>query len=298
MKRRRFSGLGGNGLLPALASLVVGLSSLTAWGAEVVDKTPYTLFNPTPFRFLRAMSPDRSAGTESPITVDAGHFQVETSFVDYTFDDNDNTNTEVEAWGFLDATNLRVGLLHNVELQALFTAWTELETRTAGQPDNRVNGFSDVQVRVKINLGGNDREPGETVSFAVMPFIQVPSGTEVSTDHTEGGFMALLGFNEGGPWSLKLKGEVDFVFDTVDDDYDSQFVHTVAFGFDVAHPLGAYLGYIGIVSGDGEIDYVAILTSGLTYQIHEDALWDLGVRFGLNDAADDIRAFTGITLRY
>ena len=46
----------------------------------------FTLFNPTPTEYLRAMDRDGPGATESPYTVDAGHFQVEMTLVDYTYD--------------------------------------------------------------------------------------------------------------------------------------------------------------------------------------------------------------------
>src|SRR5258707_15821817 len=42
-----------------------------------VDKSGYTLFNPTPREYMRAFTTDRPDLTESPFTVDAGHFQLE-----------------------------------------------------------------------------------------------------------------------------------------------------------------------------------------------------------------------------
>ena len=57
------------------------------------DKTQYHLFNPTPNNLLRDLSPDRPDATESPITVDAGRYQVETSLFDYRRDQGNETFT-------------------------------------------------------------------------------------------------------------------------------------------------------------------------------------------------------------
>lgn len=46
-------------------------------GARVPpDKSGYSLFKPTPRQFMRELTTDRPDQTESPYTVDAGHFQV------------------------------------------------------------------------------------------------------------------------------------------------------------------------------------------------------------------------------
>jgi hypothetical protein len=50
-------------------------------------KSEYNLFNPTPLAAMRELSPDRPDKTESPHTVDAGHFQLEMDFVNFTYSD-------------------------------------------------------------------------------------------------------------------------------------------------------------------------------------------------------------------
>ena len=56
-----------------------GLGAMDGQRREVrkADKSIYTLFHPTPREWMREMSTDRPDQTESPNTVDAGHFQVE-----------------------------------------------------------------------------------------------------------------------------------------------------------------------------------------------------------------------------
>src|SRR5262245_7783646 len=49
-----------------------------------IDKSGYTFFKPTPNWAMREMSLDGPGATESPFTVDAGHFQIEMSLFDYT----------------------------------------------------------------------------------------------------------------------------------------------------------------------------------------------------------------------
>ena len=47
----------------------------TAPDAPPPDKSVYHLFNPVPREYLRGMNTDRPDQTESPYTVDAGHFR-------------------------------------------------------------------------------------------------------------------------------------------------------------------------------------------------------------------------------
>src|ERR1035437_10086184 len=57
------------------------------------DKSAYTLINPTPHNLMRELTPDRPDKTESPYTVDAGHYQLEMSFVEFTKSQSDGVRT-------------------------------------------------------------------------------------------------------------------------------------------------------------------------------------------------------------
>ena len=43
---------------------------------------------------MRDLSPDRPDATESPYTVDAGHYQLEMDFANFTYDQTDGTTTK------------------------------------------------------------------------------------------------------------------------------------------------------------------------------------------------------------
>jgi hypothetical protein len=265
--------------------------------AETVDKSGYHLLNPTPRQHMRPMSPDRPDTTESPYTVDAGHVQLEASFVDYTFDDRTGAREETETWVF-GATNLKLGLTNNIDLQFVFDAWTNTNTfdETGAGGSSRADGFGDVQLRAKINLFGND---GGDWAMAVMPWIQLPVGEdELSSDHVEGGLIIPLATELPGGWSLGVMGEVDFVYDEDDDDYDTELLHTLALGHDLVGDLAGYVEYIGVLTTDSDTDYIAVLGAGLTWALNDDVQLDVGANFGLTRSADDVQVFTGITWRF
>lgn len=283
-----------------MVSVVCVLSmAAVALGEELPgarDKSAYTLFNPTPDALLRELAPDRPDTTESPYTVDAGRVQVEMSLVDYTRDDHNDARTDLEAWTF-GATNLKVGVAHNMDVQFVFDAYTDVDERDeATGATFRGDGFADVQVRWKINLWGND---GGASALGVMPYVQLPAGDDdLSSDHVEGGIIVPYAVDLGEGWGLGVMGEVDFVYDDSDDDYDTQFVHTAVLGHDIIGDLGGYIEYIGIVSGDADADYQALLGLGLTYQLNANTLLDVGTNVGLNEEAEDVNVFAGITMRF
>lgn len=259
------------------------------------DKRAYTLLNPTPDHLLRNLSADRPDTTESPATVDAGRLQVEMSFFDFERDRQDGRTTNT--WNFA-ATNLKLGLTHNVDLQFVFDALTYERVGGGGAPVTETTGFGDVQVRVKVNLWGNDPAEGEDTAFGVMGFVKIPTGTDLSNDHVEGGWMFMLGWDGGESWSLGFMAQIDAVYDEAEDDYDAEFLHTAALGFDIAGPLGGFVEYAGVVSSDADVDYRAWVNTGMTWTCLRNLQLDAGVRVGLTRQTEDVGVFVGMTWRH
>jgi hypothetical protein len=257
-----------------------------------VDKRQFNLFNPTPREYLREMSADRPDTTESPITVDAGRFQIEASFFDYGRNRDGGIEEEVFTYG---ALNLKTGLLHNVDLQFVFDLYTEVRTR-----DRRLGGTetaegsSDLQLRLKFNLWGND---GGRTAFAFFPFIKLPTGAELSNDKVEGGVILPLSIELNDRFSLGVMAEVDFVHDGESRAYETEFVHTAVLGVSLTEKFGTYMEYVG-VAGATNFDYQASISAGVTYGLSADVQLDFGGRVGLNEAAEDGGVFTGITVRF
>ena len=251
----------------------------------------YHLFNPKPADELRPLAADRPDATESPITVDPGHVQIEFSFVDYSTDND--LGSDDTAWSIFD-TNLKLGLTENVDLQFIFAAYTEQRSNPTGGPSSTVNGFGDVTLRTKINLWGN--AGGET-AFGIMPFIKITVETELSNGKVEGGFIAMMGWDVGETWGLGFQGEIDLVYDDGDSEYDAEFLHTVVLGVDLIDPLGGYVEYVGILSTDADVRYQALASFGLTYEVNANLVFDIGAQVGPNEDANDLNLFTGMTIR-
>src|SRR6185436_14543161 len=105
------------GLLPAAVS---------GFAAEPgnVDKSKYTLFNPTPREAMREFTTDRPDKTESPYTVDAGHFQIELDLITYAHDHETarGVDVRVNAWSVVPV-NFKVGLLNWMDLQTVIESY-------------------------------------------------------------------------------------------------------------------------------------------------------------------------------
>ena len=265
---------------------------LSPWGGSVFaqpgDKSPYHLFNPTPVVQMRELIGDRPDGTESPTTVDAGHIQIETSLIDYS--ENHFEGTDFEALTTA-ATNVRVGLFNNLELQIVFDVYAHEQTQALGIKQE-AEGFSDITLRPKLNLWGND---SGSSALAIMPFVKIPTDTELSNGEIEGGLIIPFGMELTDRVGLGLMAEIDWVYDADHDDYDTEVIHTAVIGFDATQTIGIYLEYIGVVGPD---DYQPFFSGGATLALTENLVFDFGAVIGLNDAANDLNIFSGFTVRF
>jgi len=121
------------------------------------DKSHYTIFDPAPSDLLRELTPDRPDKTESPCTVDAGHFQLDMDFANLTLDDSNGVRTH--AWN-VAPFNIKIGLLNKVDLQLVLddSLWVHTHDRVTRTTTTQ-SGVGDLTPRLKINVWGNDGGP-------------------------------------------------------------------------------------------------------------------------------------------
>ena len=269
---------------------VVWLASTAAAAANEPQKSQFHLFNPTPHNLMREMATDRPDTTESPYTVDAGHLQIEFSFIDYTRD------ADTDAFSVI-STNVRIGLLNNLEFAIVFEPYVHVESiDEANHATDSDSGFGNLQLRAKLNLWGNDS--GRT-ALAIMPVVTLPTASRsLSQDHAEPGLIVPFAIVIDDHWSLGLMAEFDVVYDELRATYDLEFLHTVALGRDIVKDLGGYVEFIGVASGAPDPDYAASLGLGLTYSLSSNLQLDAGINIGLNQAADEFNPFIGMSMRF
>src|SRR5262245_66185319 len=89
----------------------------TCRGEALPDKSIYDLFHPTPNELMREMSTDRPDQTESPYTVDAGHFQVEMDLVSGGFDRDRSGGVEFRTTGWGTLVVMKAGLWNDGDMR-------------------------------------------------------------------------------------------------------------------------------------------------------------------------------------
>lgn len=266
-------------------------------GASAAGKSGYSLANPTPRALLRELSTDRPDQTESPYTVDAGHFQIELDIFNHTRDHDTSGAGDVQRRDWSVAPlNLKLGLTNRVDLQLMVDPQvnSRVEDRVAGTT-TKVSGFGDVITRLKVNIWGND--DGAT-AFAVMPFIKWPlSASDIRNGETEGGVIFILGFELPAGWASAAMTEVDFVSNGTGG-RDTEWVNTITFAHDLTARLGGYLELVAVIGDAPGFEWQGQFDAGLTYALDDHTQLDLGCNFGVTASAPDYQPFVGLSLRY
>jgi hypothetical protein len=138
------------------------------------DKSQYNLFNPTPVDLRRAYNTDRPSKTDSPFTIDAGVFQIESDVANWTL--NEENHVRTRTW-IVGNTNFKLGLTNWMDLQVFPQFY--VNTRTSSPGFGRAleqDGFGDTTVRLKINLLGND---GGKLIVGFVSSLKIPTNSDL-----------------------------------------------------------------------------------------------------------------------
>ena len=285
-----------------LATLVLALCWLTrvacAADADATnpppDKSAYNLLNPTPETAMRELSPDRPDKTESPYTVDAGHFQLEMDFVTFTQDTSDGVRTET--WN-VAPVNLKVGVLNQVDAQFVFDNYMYVRTTDhATHSTTTQSGVGDLTMRLKINLWGDDNGP---TAFGLLPFVKIPTSTDHLGDNSvEGGMILPLAVKLPGDWDLGTEVAASEMRNDTSPGHHAEFIQSVTLDHGIVGKLSGYCEFFSDISTTGGPGWIGTVDVGLEYLVTENVQLDCGCNIGVTRAADDVNAFTGVTVRF
>lgn len=255
------------------------------------DASAYNLFDPKPSSDLRDLSTDRPDTTESAYTVDAGHFQFEWEMLSSGRDKNSGTRTET--WS--SSVNLKAGLTDNIDLQLVVEPYTY--QKTSDPSSETAEGVNDTEMRLKVNVWGND---GGDTAFAIMPFVRFPTHASAFGDDgkMEGGVILPLAFTLPGGWDSAFMLEFDAVRNEENDGYAMEALQSITFGHDIAGELGGFLELVNIENNEGGVGNEAYFNAGLIYALGSNGQVDAGFNAGISEEAEDARYFVGLSWRY
>jgi hypothetical protein len=267
-------------------------------GAESADKSSYHLFNPTPRALMRDMSTDRPDKTESPFTVDAGHFQIESDLVTFEHDHDTSGGGSLhgDSWSFA-TLNLKAGLCNFSDFQVILFPYSRVRTddRIAGTIGHQ-SGFGDVLTRLKVNFWGNDGGPS---AGGIMPYVKWPTSQDnLGNRAIEGGVILPISLELPAGFSAGAMSEFDWIQDSTSSDYHPEFVNTITLGHKIVGELDGYIEFFSLISAERGAKWIGTVDVGLTYALTPDMQLDAGVNFGVTKSAADIAPFVGFSVRF
>lgn len=244
------------------------------------------------FAQLRPLTTDRPDKTESPYSVDAGHFQFETDFASYITDTSAGVQTRT--W-LINNINLKAGLTDFSDIQLILETLKRVSTTTGGTETVKT-GFGDITVRFKVNLLGNDEG---ALALGIMPLVKIPTnGGGVGNRKWEGGVIFAGALELPSDFSLGGMFQYNRSKNTADDNFHSDFITTLAVGHPIVATLAGYAEFFGKASDEAGAGYAATFDMGLTYIFSEHWQLDAGVNIGITDAADDLNPFLGLSAKF
>jgi hypothetical protein len=262
------------------------------------DKSEYSLLNPTPDDQMRAFTPERPTLVSTPITVDAGHFQYESDFFNYTHTNYLGAGTVT----YLTADPvIKLGLTNSLELDVDLNGYLNSSTHSnaSGALISNGHGFGDTFFKLKYNVLGND---GGTFVLAFIPYIKAPSAAPgLGNGVVEGGLIAPFQINLPQDYTLILQTEIDALKDATSDKRFPNFVnianisHALPF---ISKDLTLSVEFRSAVGTDVGTPAIYSFDLGLEYLILPNVQLDVGANFGLTKASPDMNVYTGISARF
>jgi hypothetical protein len=260
-------------ILCSCAMVPFSLSGQEVSGSQN-DQRQYNLFRPTPRAVMREFSIDRPDVTESPISVDPGHFQFEGDLYKIT-----GLPGEGQNHSYFNAL-YKMGLTHSWDLQV----GIELYSVNVYEGKTVDKGYGTTTVRLKHNFWGNDG--GTETALGIIPYFNVsPSGD--------------VGYGAGFPFSVTLSEKLDLGaqpqidFIPTEDGHDISYFQTVVLGGPLVGKLDFYVEALATFVQSNQL-YSA--NGGLIYNFTPNMKVDVATNVGLNDITPT-RAYIGLSFR-
>ncbi len=258
-----------------------------------VDKSGYTLFNPTPDEALRTFSPDRPTKSNGPLTVDAGRFQYEIDLVNYLHANAGGVSTRT--WIALDPT-LKVGLTQRVDLELQFNGYTNTRVFGGGLPASYADGAGDLVVRSKINLFGND---GGALAMALIPYVKLPTAAAtLGNNQVEGGLIVPIAITLPAGFALTVMPEFDLLKNANDSGKHLNVIGVVNLGYSVTPKWTVFGELYSAVGTDTHTPPAYTADAAVAYLLAATTQLDAGLNVGLNRYAPNLQLYTGISHRF
>ena len=234
---------------------------------------------------MREFATDRPDATESPYTVDAGHFQLETDLFKTEHFKSAGITTINNSYNI---ANLKMGITNSLDLQLVVSSLV-VSTIDNGTSKTKTSGFGGVTLRVKQNLWGNDNSQS---AFAILPYINIPTKHD---SKFSGGIVIPLSIPLPHGWDFGTQVGIDIAEGTTGNNSYFNFLASA----NVSHSLFKNFDFFaeGILSSDNEMKtYEYFLDGGFVFALSSAVHIDTGIYYGLKGTSP-IAYFLGLSFR-
>jgi len=259
--------------------------------SPVPDKSHYTLFNPTPVDLRRPYNTDRPSKTDSPYTIDAGVFQIESDLPNWTLDYENGVRTRT--W-IVGNTNFKLGLTNWMDMQVFPQFYVNRRTSGPGfgKPLEQ-DGFGDTTIRLKINLLGND---GGKLVIGFLSSLKIPTNTDHTGNHIwEPGFEFPVNYSLPWGFTLFAQTRIDILDKVRSSNMQVQWQNPIGLSRTIVGKLSGYVEFYNAVNSG---PWVGTFDTGLIYQVTPNFSIDINAFFGLTRSAPDYNVFSGFGYRF
>lgn len=227
---------------------------------------------------------DRPSKANGVCTVPVGHWQLETSTIDWVH----SGDTDVTSVG---QTFAKAGASDSSDIEVGFTPYVRIHQ---SGPD--ASGVGDAVLRYKQRL----TDPDSKIQAALIPFVKIPTASHsIGNGKVEGGLAVPLNTAVGKSLTLTLGPEMDLLADTDGNGYHPAVTNLINLGWSATSrlSLSAELwnnqnfdraGTVGQWSADASAAFLA----------NNRVQLDVGGNFGLNRATPKVELYGGVSVLF
>lgn len=219
--------------------------------------------------------PGRPGNTESPISVPAGRWQVETELGGYARGDGG-----AKSWSALQS-DIRYGLAPGWDTEVIASPYVGVDA--GGDTET---GLGDTTVRLRHTFAGQD---GNGPAFALIGFVTLPTATNGQGDGAvEGGLIAT------GTFSLSNADGITYTAGAAAISDNGVYTSDFYGGVNLTHQFSDKIAcFVEGFADHSEGETSGTFDVGATYLSDAHTQWDAGVDIGVTRAADAARFFVG-----
>jgi hypothetical protein len=268
---------------------------------EPPDKSQYTLFDPVPTDQLREFETDRPDKTDSPITIDAGHLQIETGIVDYIdaqdrYEGDNGRDQELD----FGQVEFRLGILNNLELQTEVDLLdTDQQQDFIADQSSRQTGFGDTTLGAKLNFWGNDSIHDWDTAFGLIAQFKIPTARQdLGNGYPEAFFGFPVQINLPDRFGLGVETIASWERNSDNTAYVAGWQNMASLDRVIFDQYDVYLEYWMHTSTERHLEFQQTVDVGVTYPLNNCVILDTGLNFGLNKASETFECTAGVSVRF